>query len=101
LFFIKENAAGHDWSDKPAGLAEAVLYNRRLWIIFIDAVIRDDNRLPLALRQNILNIGAFVMAETFSLMTKPKPENANLIRINRRIAAGLDGNPRAASARAA
>ncbi len=59
---MKENAAGHDWSDKPAGLAEAVLYNRRLWIIFIDAVIRDDNRLPLALRQNILNIGAFVMA---------------------------------------
>jgi Flagellar protein FlaF len=42
--------------------------------------------------QNILNVGAFVMAETFSLMTRPKPEHlANIIRINRRIAAGLRG----------
>jgi flagellar protein FlaF len=80
------------WADKPSGLNEAVLYNRRLWIVFIDAVIRDDNKLPIALRQNILNIAAFVMAETFSLMTRPKPEHlANIIRINRRIAAGLRG----------
>jgi flagellar protein FlaF len=28
-------------TDKPSGLNEAVLYNRRLWIVFIDAVIRD------------------------------------------------------------
>jgi flagellar protein FlaF len=82
-------AAGHlqrvldRWTEKPAGLSEAVLYNRRLWIVFIDAVIRDDNRLPLAVRQNLLNLGVFVMAETFSLMTQPKPEHlANLIGIN-------------------
>jgi flagellar protein FlaF len=80
------------WTDKPSGLNEAVLYNRRLWIVLIDAAIRDDNKLPIAVRQNILNIGAFVMAETFSLMTRPKPEHlANIIRINRRIAAGLRG----------
>jgi flagellar protein FlaF len=80
------------WSGKPAGLADALLYNRRLWIVFIDAVMRDDNKLPIALRQNILNLGVFVLAETFSLMTKPKPEHlANIIRINRRIAAGLRG----------
>jgi len=80
------------WTDKPSGLNEAVLYNRRLWIVLIDAVIRDDNKLPIAIRQNVLNIGAFVMAETFSHMTRPKPEHpANIIRINRRIAAGLRG----------
>ena len=38
----------------------------------------------------VLNLGMFVMAETFSLMTAPKPEHlANLIQINRAIAAGL------------
>jgi flagellar biosynthesis activator protein FlaF len=88
----KLQAVLQTWGDKPPGLSEALLYNRRLWIVFIDAVMRDDNKLPLAIRQNILNLGAFVMAETFSLMTRPKPEHlANIIRINRRIAAGLSG----------
>jgi flagellar biosynthesis activator protein FlaF len=101
-------AAGHlqrvldHWTDKPPGLSEAVLYNRRLWIIFIDAVIRDENKLPIPVRQNLLNLGVFVMAETYSLMTNPKPEHmANLISINRRIAAGLEGKSEKASAQAA
>ena len=67
-----------------------MLYNRRLWIVFIDAVRRNDNKLALAIRQNVQDLGLFVLAETFSLMTAPKqihPEN--LIRINRAIAAGL------------
>jgi flagellar protein FlaF len=43
-------------------------------------------------RQNLANLGAFVMGETFSLMTTPKPEHVeSLIRINRGIAAGLRG----------
>ena len=83
--------AVHDsWKDKPDGLNEALLYNRRLWTVFLDAVMRDDNRLPIATRQNVLNLGMFVMTETFSLMTAPKQEHlANLIQINRAIAAGL------------
>jgi flagellar protein FlaF len=85
--------AVHDsWCEKPPGLSDAVLYNRRLWIVFIDAVMRDDNRLPTPVRQNILNLGIFVMGEIFSLMTRPKPDHlANLIRINRALAAGLRG----------
>jgi flagellar biosynthesis activator protein FlaF len=79
------------WDQKPpSGLSDALLYNRRLWIVFIDAVMRDDNKLPVAARQSILNLGVFVMAETFSLMTAPKKIHlANLIRINRAIAASL------------
>ena len=79
------------WDQKPpSGLSDALLYNRRLWIVFIDAVMRADNRLPIATRQNVLNLGMFVMAETFSLMTAPKQRHLeNLIRINRAIAAGL------------
>ncbi len=79
------------WDQKPpSSLPDALLYNRRLWIVFIDAVMRDDNRLPTATRQNVVNLGMFVMAEVFSLMTAPKQEHlANLIRINRALAAGL------------
>jgi flagellar biosynthesis activator protein FlaF len=85
--------AVHDsWRDKPAGLSEAVTYNRKLWTVFIDSVTRDDSQLPAQLRQNLTRLGVFVMGETFSLMTKPKPEHVeSLIRVNRGIAAGLRG----------
>jgi flagellar biosynthesis regulator FlaF len=54
--------------------------------------MRDDNKLPVATRQNILNLGVFVIAEAFSLMTAPKHVHVtNLILINRAIAAGLGG----------
>jgi len=78
------------WCEQPLGLTEALLYNRRLWLIFIDAASSDQNKLPVSVRQNILNIGGFVLAEIFSLMTKPNPTHLeNLIRINRKLAAGL------------
>jgi flagellar protein FlaF len=46
--------------------------------------------LPIPVRQNIANIGIFVMGEIFSLMTAPKPDHlTSIIKVNRRIAAGL------------
>lgn len=83
----------HDnWKDKPAGLHEALSYNRRLWLVFLDALTRGDNNLPDTIRQNLVKIGAFVLGETFSLMTRPKPDHLkNIIKINRRIAGGLQG----------
>jgi flagellar protein FlaF len=78
------------WSEKPVGLDEALSYNRKLWTVFIDAVISDDNQLPVPVRQNIANLGLFVMGETFSLMTRPRPDQlVSLININRGIAEGL------------
>jgi flagellar protein FlaF len=46
-------------------LSDALLYNRRLWIVFIDAVMRDDNKLPVATRQNILCLGVSGWPRTF------------------------------------
>jgi len=85
--------AVHDsWSDKPSGLDDAILYNRRLWTIFLDAVTSETNKLPTAVRENLRRLGVYIMAETFSLMTKPKPDNLkSIIQINRGIAAGLRG----------
>jgi flagellar protein FlbT len=81
----------HDsWRDEPAGLNDALMFNRRLWTVFLDSVSRDDNHLPVTIRDNLTKIGAFVMGETFSLMTKPKQRHLkSIIKINRGIAAGL------------
>lgn len=85
--------AVHDsWRDKPTGLHEAITYNRRLWTVFLDAVTQDDNRLPAKVRDNLVKLGAFVLGETFALMTRPKPDHLkSIIRINRGIATGLRG----------
>jgi flagellar biosynthesis regulator FlaF len=85
--------AVHDsWRDKPTGLNDALMYNRRLWTVFLDAVAQKDNKLPLAIRNNLTKLGAFVLGETFALMTTPKPNHLkSIIKINRGIAAGLRG----------
>ena len=79
-------------NDRPSGLNDAVMFNRRLWTVFIDAVNRADNRLPAEVCRNLLRLGVYIMAETYSLMTEPKPEHLqSIISINRGIAAGLRG----------
>jgi flagellar biosynthesis repressor protein FlbT len=85
--------AVHDsWTEKPRGLQAALMYNRHLWTVLLDSVIREDNKLPAQVRSNLTKIGAFVMGETFSLMTQPKPKHLqSIIKINRRIASGLRG----------
>jgi len=88
----KLQAVNESWGDKPSGLHDALLYNRRLWTIFLDSVTSDEGRLPAPLRENLIKLGVLVMGETFSLMTNPQPSHlASLIDINRGIAAGLRG----------
>ena len=88
----KLQAVYDSWRDKPRELEDALLYNRRLWTVFLDSVTSDDNMLPIPVRENIANLGLFVMGETFALMTDPKPNHVeSLIRINCGIAAGLRG----------
>jgi flagellar biosynthesis activator protein FlaF len=85
--------AVHDaWQGFGPALNNALLYNRRLWTLFIDSVLSDTNPLPREIRQNIANIGVFVIQQTFAVMTDPSPQKLQpLISINREIAAGLGG----------
>ena len=70
----------------------ALLFNRRLWTIFMGAAESNDNPQPLEVRQNILNIAVFVMARTIEMQKNPSPEKLqSLIDINSNIAAGLSG----------
>jgi Flagellar protein FlaF len=48
------------------------MYDRRLWTVFLDTLIKDAGRLPAPLHENLKTVGAFVVCETFSLMSQPK-----------------------------
>src|ERR1700759_847761 len=72
----------------------ALLFNRQLWTIFMSAAESNDNPQPIEVRQNILNIAAFVMHRTIEMQTDPHPAKLqSLIDINSNIAAGLSGRP--------
>ena len=85
--------AAHDaWNGKNPALDAALLYNRKLWSIFLTSVTSPDHPLPVAIRQNVANLGVFVMNQTVSMMTDPQREQlGSLININRELAAGLLG----------
>lgn len=86
-----------NWDDEAHELDKALTFNRRLWSIFIQAVTRDENPLPQPIKQNIANLGVFVMSHTLTIMTQPAPQKLDaLILINREIAAGLRAVPQAA-----
>jgi flagellar protein FlaF len=80
------------WERGTSDLGDALLYNRKLWSIFLTSVTSSDHPLPAAIRQNVANLGLFVMNQTVSMMANPKRDHLNsLISINRELAAGLLG----------
>jgi flagellar protein FlaF len=80
------------WERGKAGLDDALLYNRKLWSIFLTSVTNAEHPLPGAVRQNIANLGLFVMNQTVMMLSNPKREQLHaLIGINRELAAGLLG----------
>jgi flagellar protein FlaF len=76
-------------------LKAALTFNRKLWIIFMAAVTKEDSPLPQEIRQNIANLGMFIMNQTREILLEanPQPQQLDvLVRLNRQIAAGLRGN---------
>jgi flagellar protein FlaF len=81
-----------NWSGPDARLHKALLFNRRLWTIFMSAAEADDNPNTIETRQNIANISVFVMHQTVEMQLNPDPKKLKpLIDINCQIAAGLAG----------
>jgi flagellar protein FlaF len=71
---------------------QALLYNRKLWTIFLSEAMREGNPQPLDVRQKIANIAVFVLSQTSALQLSPQFDHFQpLIEINRNIAAGLCG----------
>jgi flagellar protein FlaF len=74
--------------------SEALMFNRKLWTIFLSEAQRDENPQPLDVRQKIANIAVFVLSQTAALQISLQREHFKpLIEINRNIAAGLSGRP--------
>jgi len=72
--------------------SEALMFNRKLWSIFLSEAQRDESPQPLDIRQKIANISVFVLSQTAALQISPQREHFKpLIEINRNIAAGLSG----------
>ena len=83
-------AVSNSWEQDKRDLNEALFFNRKLWTVFLGAITSPDNQLPIEIRQNIANLGVFIMNQTVSVMSNPRREAlAPLININREIAAGL------------
>src|SRR5882724_4181383 len=65
---------------------EALAFNRKLWTIFLNDALSDGNENSLEIRQNIANLGIFVLGQTTALQLSPQLEHFKpLIEINRNL----------------
>src|ERR1700757_1612934 len=62
-----------NWTGPDAGMHKALLFNRRLWTIFMSAAQTNDNPHSIDVRQNIANLGIFVMNQTVDMQLAPDP----------------------------
>jgi flagellar biosynthesis activator protein FlaF len=78
------------WDSKERDLDAALHYNRKLWSVFLTSATSSENELPTSVRQNVANLGLFVINHTMSMAHDRRPEKlGSLITINRELAAGL------------
>ena len=81
-----------NWAGPDSNMHKALLFNRRLWTIFMSAAESNENPQSLEIRQNIANIAVFVLQQTVEMQMNPDPSKLkSLIDINTNIAAGLAG----------
>lgn len=91
---LKDCLAHWDEKDHVRRLGEALTFNQRIWTIFQDELAREDNPLPIEIRQNILSLSVFVDKRIIDIMAHPDPEKLGiLIDINQNLAAGLRARP--------
>jgi flagellar biosynthesis activator protein FlaF len=83
-----------DATDRESLLAEALRNNQVVWSILQGELVKDDNPLPLEIRNNLLTLSVFIDKRIIQMMANPEPDKLNiLIDINLNLAAGLRGSP--------
>lgn len=89
-------AIREDWANRHEDLDGALTHNRKLWTVLVASVTREENPLPLPIKQNVANLGIFILNHTIATMAAPAPEKLGvLVNINRELAAGLRAMPQA------
>ena len=87
LQFVKDN-----WQERKQTLRDALTFNRKLWTILVTSIGREENELPIEIKNNIGSLGVFIFRQTMETEHNPVPEKLDsLISINRELAAGLRG----------
>jgi flagellar protein FlaF len=80
--------------DRDETLSDALRKNQVVWSILQSELIKDDNPLPIEMRNNLLSLSVFVDKRIIDVMADPTPEKLKiLIDINLNLAAGLRGSP--------
>ncbi len=81
------------WDSNRSDLDGALLYNRKLWTVSSSRSVTEPRQSAAdEIRQNIANLGTYILAQTIALTSNPRIEVvASLININRELAAGLRG----------
>jgi flagellar biosynthesis activator protein FlaF len=93
-FLLKECQEHWDEVGHFRQLDEALRFNQRIWTIFQDELVRDDNPMPKEIRENILSLSVFIDKRLIQVMAHPEPETLKMIiDINLNLAAGLRGSP--------
>ena len=91
---LKKCRGNWDPDDRDGKRSESLKFNQDIWTILQGELAKDDNPLPVQLRQDLLSLSLFVDKRTFDVMAFPSPEKLDiLININLNIAAGLRSNP--------
>ena len=80
------------WDNNKSDLDGALTYNRKLWTVFLTSAMDSDNPMPMEIRQNIANLGMYIMSQTVALASNPQIKVlTSLVSINRELASGLRG----------
>ena len=87
LKYCRDNWAASDRREK---LDEALTYTQRVWSLIQAELLDENNPFPRNLKENILNLSAFIDKRIFNFMAYPNPEKLDLIiDIHLNLAAGL------------
>jgi flagellar biosynthesis activator protein FlaF len=83
-------ATEKSWGEKPSDLADALEHNKKLWTFLLSTVMNPENPLPQEIRQNVANLGIFIMGQILEVAQDPSSEKiAVLVNLNCELAKGL------------
>lgn len=84
-------AVQDDWDNKKSDLSNALDFNRKLWTFLLTAVTNPDNPLPANIRENVANLGIFILGQILETAQAPSADKIKiLIDLNRELASGLN-----------
>jgi len=83
-----------DAPDRDEKLDVALRTNQMVWSILQSELAKNDNPLPIEIRQSVLTLSVFIDNRIIQIMAHPAPETIQIIiDINLNLAAGLRGSP--------